>query len=84
MEPIPSDLTEEEGKYILGAQCNLWTEYVLSPKHAEYMLLPRLDAMCEVQWLQPDQKNFEAFTTRLADMEKLYRKLGYSYCTAYE
>ena len=84
MEPIPSDLTEEEGKFILGAQCNLWTEYVLSPKHAEYMLLPRLDAMCEVQWLQPDQKNFEAFTTRLADMEKLYRKLGYSYCTAYE
>ena len=84
MEPIPNDLTEEEGKFILGAQCNLWTEYVLSPKHAEYMLLPRLDAMCEVQWLQPDQKNFEAFTTRLADMEKLYRKLGYSYCTAYE
>lgn len=84
MEPIPNDLTEEEGTYILGAQCNLWTEYVLSPKHAEYMLLPRLDAMCEVQWLQPDQKNFEAFTTRLADMEKLYKKLGYSYCTAYE
>ncbi len=80
MEPIPSELNEEEAKYILGAQCNLWTEYVASPDHAMYMLLPRLAAMSEVQWLQPDQKDFEAFKVRLEGTEKIYKTLGYKYC----
>lgn len=84
MEPIPAELTEEEGKYILGAQCNLWTEYVVSPDHAMFMLLPRLAAISEVQWLQPDQKNFEAFTGRLGELEKIYRKLGYKFCPKFE
>lgn len=84
MEPVPSDLTKEEAKYIMGAQCNLWTEYVLSPDHAEYMLLPRLAAMSEVQWLQPEAKDYEQFLVRLASLQQIYRRLGYKYCTAYE
>lgn len=84
MEPIPSELSEEEGKYILGAQCNLWTEYVVSPDHAEYMLLPRLAAMSEVQWLQPEAKDFDAFKVRLEGLQQTYRKLGYKYCPKYE
>ena len=73
-------LGEEEAKYILGPQVNLWTEYVGYPQHAMYMLLPRLDAMSEVQWMASDKKDFEAFQGRLPRMLKLYDKLGYSYC----
>ena len=84
MEPVPAELTPEEGKYIIGAQCNLWTEYVASPDHAMYMLLPRLAAMCEVQWMMPDAKNYENFCTRLPLLQQMYRRLGYKYCTSYE
>ncbi|MBP5515067.1 MAG: beta-N-acetylhexosaminidase [Bacteroidaceae bacterium] len=80
MEPIPAELNEEEGKFILGAQVNLWTEYVGYPDHALYMLLPRLDAISEVQWTPKEQKNFDAFKVRLERMEKLYDKIGYKYC----
>lgn len=83
-EPIPTELTEEEAKYILGPQCNLWTEYVVYPEHAFYMLLPRLDALSEVQWLPKEQKDYEAFKARLPRMLKLYRKLGVPYCPKQE
>lgn len=55
--PIPEELTPEQGKFILGVQANLWTEYILDFKHVEYMLLPRLMALSEVGWgtNQPDK-----------------------------
>ena len=84
MEPVPAELTAEEGKYILGVQCNLWTEYVVSPDHAMYMLLPRLAALCEVQWQMPDTKDYKAFCQRLPALLQMYRSLGYKYCTSYE
>ena len=84
MEPVPEGLTEEEAQYILGAQCNLWTEYVTSPDHVQFMLLPRLAAMSEVQWLKPEAKNYEAFLTRLEPLIQIYRKLGYKYCPTFE
>ena len=81
----PTDeLGEEEAKYIMGAQVNLWCEYVAYPQHAMYMLLPRLDAISEVQWAAKGQKDFEAFKTRLPRMMKLYDKLGYTYCKKFE
>ncbi len=84
MEPVPDKLTPEEQKYIWGPQCNLWTEYVLSPDHVEYMLLPRLAAMSEVQWLLPEAKDYKAFEKRLTRYEQLYRKMGYRYCSKHE
>ncbi|MCR4921407.1 MAG: beta-N-acetylhexosaminidase [Bacteroidaceae bacterium] len=83
-EPIPEELTAEEAKYILGAQCNVWSEYIASPDHVMYMLLPRLAAISEVQWTQPEKKDFEQFKPRLAEFEKMYHRLGYKYCTNYE
>ena len=77
---IPDQLSEEEQQYILGPQVNLWCEYVAYPQHAFYMLLPRLDAISEVQWCRPDQKDYEGFKTRLPHMLKLYDKLGINYC----
>lgn len=84
-EPLVKDeLTDEEQQYIIGAQINLWTEYVDAPEHLFYMLLPRLDAISEVQWCQPQQKDFERFKQRLSCMKRLYDHLGVSYCSGAE
>lgn len=83
-DPIPQEIPEDEKKYIMGAQCNLWTHYADSPARAMYQILPRLAAMSEVQWLMPQQKDFEAFKQRLSGIEKMYDKLGYNYCPTYE
>lgn len=83
-EPIPSQLTKDQQHHILGVQCNLWTEYVLSPDHVQFMLLPRLSAMSEVQWVTPEHKNLENFKQRLPRLLKLYDKLGYKRCPKVE
>ena len=80
-EPAPEILTEEQRKHILGPQANLWTEYIKESQHVEYMLLPRLAAMSEVQWVQPEKKDYEAFLKRLPQLIALYDKLGYNYAT---
>jgi len=80
-EPVPSELTPEQQKHILGAQANLWTEYIATPEHVEYMVLPRMAALSEVQWMQPEKKNFDSFLKRLPQLIALYDKLGYNYAT---
>ncbi|HEX7365529.1 MAG TPA: family 20 glycosylhydrolase [Pelobium sp.] len=59
--PTPAVLPLAQQKYILGVQGNLWTEYIKTPAHAEYMLLPRLFALAETAWTNPDRKNFKNF-----------------------
>ena len=80
-EPVPESLTAEQKKHILGAQANLWTEYIPTPEQAEYMLLPRMAALCEVQWTQPEKKDYSNFLERLAQLTALYTKAGYNYAT---
>ncbi len=74
LEPVPAVLTEEERTHILGAQANLWTEYILDGKHVEYMVLPRMAALCEVQWTEPEKKNYQDFTTRLPRLMEIYSR----------
>lgn len=64
-EPIPEELSAEEGKYILGAQANLWTEYILTTEHVEYMAIPRMLALAEVLWTPKEQRNEADFISRL-------------------
>jgi len=78
-EPVPAGLTPEEAKHILGAQANLWTEYVATGDHAEYMLLPRLAALSEVQWIDAARKDYDSYLRRLPRLQQLYSKLGYFY-----
>lgn len=80
-EPAPEILTEGQRAHILGAQANLWTEYIREQEHVEYMTLPRLAAMSEVQWMQPGEKNYDQFLTRLPQLLTLYDQLGYNYAT---
>ena len=84
-EPLlPDALDEQQQKYILGSQVNLWSEHVAYPEHAFYQRLPRLGAASEVQWCRPEQKDFESFKQRLPQLKKLYDLLGVSYCTGLE
>jgi hexosaminidase len=64
-EPLPSQLTSEEAKYILGAQANLWTEYITTPEHAEYMAYPRACALAEVVWSPKESRNLNDFFQRM-------------------
>ena len=78
-EPMPKQLEPEYHGYITGVQANLWTEYIPTFSHAQYMELPRMAALCEVQWVKPEQKNFDEFIQRLPRLIELYKKLGYNY-----
>ena len=64
-EPVPAQLAADERKYILGAQANLWTEYIATPEHAEYMMYPRLLAFAEAAWSQPELRSYADFQRRL-------------------
>src|SRR6266851_1718012 len=64
-DPMPGELTTEEQKYILGAQGNLWTEYISTPQHLEYMTFPRLLALSEVVWSPLGSKDYASFRQRL-------------------
>jgi hexosaminidase len=63
--PVPDSLTAEQAKHILGAQANLWTEYITNPKKVEYMIFPRLGALSEVLWTPQDKKDYKDFERRL-------------------
>lgn len=77
--PIPEELNEREASYILGAQANMWTEYVATEEHLEYMVLPRMSALSEVLWTGPNADNFENFRLRLAPFLKSLDNQGYNY-----
>lgn len=64
-EPVPAVLTAEQAKHILGAQAQLWTEYIPNPKAAEYMAYPRLSALAEVVWTQKSRRDYADFSNRL-------------------
>ncbi|GFR74545.1 beta-hexosaminidase [Elysia marginata] len=77
--PIPGELKEDEQKYILGAQGNVWTEYMANTSKVEYMILPRMTALSEVLWTSKESKNWEEFKLRLQNMRRIYDKDGYNY-----
>lgn len=70
--PLPEKLNADQQKYILGAQANLWTEYIANDAKAEYMLLPRLAALSEVLWSAPVNKNWSNFQSRLQSQYQRY------------
>ncbi len=67
VNPTPDELNEKEAKHIIGAQANVWTEYIPTPEHAEYMIYPRLCAIAEVVWTPLEKKNWEDFSFRMKE-----------------
>ena len=78
-QPVPEELTEEEAKYVLGAQGNVWTEYITTPEKVEYMVFPRAVALAEAVWSTSENKNYDNFIKRLEFFNKRLKSLDVNY-----
>lgn len=78
-EPVPAELNAAEKKLVMGCQANLWTEYILDFPQVQYMELPRMAALCEVQWTAPEKKDYDSFKERIPALLAQYDNLGYNY-----
>jgi hexosaminidase len=78
-EPLPEKLDPQYQSHILGAQGNLWTEYVPNLKHAQFMAFPRLCALAEVTWSPKTARNWDDFTRRLPTQFQRFDQLGVNY-----
>lgn len=78
-DPVPQSLTAEEAKHILGAQGNVWTEYIPDFKQVEYMVFPRMLAMAEITWTEPIHKDPVEFFNRVKDQEIVFKLKGINY-----
>ena len=77
-EPIPESLPETRRNHILGAQGNIWTEYMWTPRDVEYFTFPRAVALAEVTW-SPATRDYDGFLKRLAVHLKRLDRLGVTY-----
>lgn len=74
-------IPEEQQHHIIGVQTNLWTEYIGTDEYLEYMLLPRLAAVSEIQWSKPENKNFDRLIDNIKTHQfPIYDEMGYTYC----
>jgi hexosaminidase len=78
-EPIPAQLNAQQAKYILGAQANIWTEYITNPDQVEYMAIPRMLALSEVLWSEKGKRDYDAFVQRLLFHFKLLDNINCNY-----
>lgn len=78
-EPIPGELTGDGSKFVLGAQANLWTEFITKPEGVEYMLLPRMPALAEAVWSSKDRRSLSSFMSRIPYHYRRYEQLGLRY-----
>lgn len=82
-EPIPKELSAEEGQYVMGAQGNVWTEYMHSPAKVEYQIFPRMSALSEVLWSPKQSRDWKNFQRRLPQQFRRYDLWGANYSNAY-
>ena len=82
--PVPVSLTPAEAKHILGVQGNIWTEYIQTSDHAEYMAFPRGAAIAEIGWSPQSLRNYPDFKQRMIQQFKRYDGIGWNYCDAIE
>jgi hexosaminidase len=75
-EVVPAVLSVEEGHHVLGAQANLWSEYLLSPSYLQRAVFPRADALAEAVWTPPAHRSWSGFLKRLPAQIRRYRRQG--------
>jgi hexosaminidase len=78
-EPVPDVLTPDQARHILGAQGNVWTEYMPTSAHVEYMALPRMLALAEVVWSPREARDWDRFVGRLPARLRELDALGVHY-----
>ncbi|SFS95113.1 hexosaminidase [Sphingobacterium wenxiniae] len=81
-DPIPQELTSEQSKHILGAQANMWTEYIPTFKQVQHMLFPRLMALSEVTWGTSNPEDYKGFEKRVVQHFKILDRKGINYSKA--
>ena len=79
LDPAPDSLSVEARSHILGTQANLWAEYMTNEQMVEYQALPRMSALAEVQWTQPEHKDYNAFLLHLTRFTSLFERYHYTY-----
>ena len=82
-EPIPKELTAQDAKYVLGAQANLWSEYLGNEPKVEYMIFPRLSALSEVLWTAKGQKSWPKFEQKIPVLFQRYDFWSINYSRAF-
>jgi hexosaminidase len=79
-EPIPTELEEDKHRFVKGAQANVWTEYIPTMEHFEYMVFPRIIALSEVTWSPKSAKDWTGFLSRLKQHYKILQQKNVNYC----
>ena len=82
-EPIPKEVNNEEAKYIIGAQANMWTEYMDNERKVEYMLFPRMTALAEVLWSPKSTRNWQHFESKIPSIFERYDFWKVNFSRAY-
>ena len=77
--PVPEELSKDKAHYILGGQGNIWTEFISTPEHAEYMSVPRMTALAEVLWTPKSELNWDDFRKRLEIQFKRFDLMDVNY-----
>jgi hexosaminidase len=77
-EPIPNELDKSLHKYVIGAQGNVWTEYMKTSKQVEYMVFPRIFALSEVVWSK-NKPSFEVFEKKVIDFYPILNDMDINY-----
>ena len=72
-------LPADKRHHILGAQANVWTEYITCEPQIQYQVLPRMAALAEVLWLEPQEKNYQDFLERLPRLAQIYQLYNWTY-----
>ncbi|MEG3123594.1 family 20 glycosylhydrolase [Sphingomonas sp. GB1N7] len=73
-DPMPGAIAADKAHHVLGAQANLWAEYIVTPTEAEHALFPRVDALAEIAWSPKDKRDWKGFLTRLEPQMTRYAK----------
>jgi hexosaminidase len=82
-EPVPAALNEQQAAHVLGAQANVWTEYMKYPGKVEYMIFPRMLALSEVLWSPKAKRNWSDFERRIPLFFTKLEKQGINHSKAY-
>ena len=78
-EPVADNLPADKRHHILGAQANVWTEYITCEPQVQYQVLPRMAALAEVLWLNPQDKDYQDFVARLPRLTQIYMLYNWTY-----
>jgi len=78
-DPIPVELNKEEQKFIIGGECNMWTEHVPNETNLDSKINPRMQALAEVLWTYPQERDFRDFFQRMQKHYPMLESFGVAY-----